>query len=89
MRQANFHLPLALPRRSHCFSEDELKAAVRDHLEATGLHRVDIEAVGPQGQFLIEAKGEVALQPQQVNYFVGALGELIQRMEKLPSHGAC
>lgn len=29
---------------------------------------------------LIEAKGEINLSAQQVNYFVGALGELVQRM---------
>ncbi len=30
---------------------------------------------------MIEAKAEVKLQPQQANYFLGALGELIQRMD--------
>ncbi len=28
----------------------------------------------------IEAKGDVASQPQKTNYFIGALGELVQRM---------
>lgn len=30
---------------------------------------------------MLEAKGEVLLQPQQVNYFLGTLGELVQRMD--------
>lgn len=41
---------------------------------------IDIDAHGPHGRFIVEAKGEVLLQPQQVNYFLGALGELVQRM---------
>jgi hypothetical protein len=41
---------------------------------------IDIEAHRPGGRLLIEAKGEAALAPQQVNYFLGAIGELIQRM---------
>ena len=32
-------------------------------------------------RLVLEAKGEVLLQPQQVNYFPGALGELVQRMD--------
>jgi hypothetical protein len=69
-------------------SEDEVKAAVRDHLEAMGYsvtvawgraQGVDIEARGPDGRLLLEAKGAAANPPQQVNYFLGALGELIQR----------
>ena len=41
---------------------------------------MDIDAKRPNGRILIEAKEEVYLSPQQVNYFVGALGELVQRM---------
>jgi hypothetical protein len=84
--------PPAPPRAaspSGLLAEDEVKAAVRDHLVAEGYEvsvawgrtrGVDIDARGPAGRLLLEAKGEVALQPQQVNYFVGALGELVQRM---------
>jgi len=70
-------------------TEDEVKAAVKEHLEEQGYtvsvawgrtRGIDIEAVGPRGRFLIEAKGEVASQPQKTNYFLGALGELLQRM---------
>jgi hypothetical protein len=40
---------------------------------------IAIDAIGPDGHLLIEAKGEAASKPQQANYFVGALGELVQR----------
>ena len=69
--------------------EDEVKLAVRDHLRAEGYdvsvawgheRGIDIEARKPGDRILIEAKGEVARPPQQVNYFLGALGELVQRL---------
>jgi len=41
---------------------------------------IDIEARGIEGRWVFEAKGEVALPPQQVNYFLGGLGEHVQRM---------
>jgi hypothetical protein len=71
-------------------SEDAVKAAVRDHLAARGLHvevrwghdrGTDITASGPNERWVIEAKGEVVSAQQQGNYFLGALGELIQRMD--------
>ncbi len=42
---------------------------------------VDILATRPDSRLVLEAKGEASLQPQQVNYFLGALGELVQRMD--------
>jgi hypothetical protein len=81
--------PLALP--NSLLTEDEVKAAVHDHLAAQGfevviawgrIRGIDIDARHPDGpRYVIEAKAEVALQPQQVNYFIGALGELVQRMD--------
>jgi hypothetical protein len=77
------------PGADGLLTEDEVKAAVRDHLQAQGYrvtvawgHQrgIDIEAMRPANRILIEAKGEVTLQPQQVNYFIGALGELVQRL---------
>jgi hypothetical protein len=72
-------------------TEDEVKAAVRAHLAVRGfevaiawgrVRGIDIDARHPDGlRYVIEAKAEVALQPQQVNYFIGALGELVQRMD--------
>lgn len=70
-------------------SEDAVKTAVKAHLEGLGYRvdvrwgherGVDIDAVGPTGRLLIEAKGEVVSQPQQISYFLNALGELLQRM---------
>jgi hypothetical protein len=70
-------------------TEDEVKEAVRAHLTARGfdvavawgrVRGIDIDARHPDG--LIEAKAEVGKSgPQQVNYFVGMLGELVQRMD--------
>ena len=77
-----------LHREGH-LSEDEVKEAMRVYLEAAGYqvtvmwgrqHGIDIEATGPLGRLIIEAKGDVASQPQKTNYFIGALGELVQRM---------
>jgi hypothetical protein len=70
-------------------AEDEVKKAVQDHLTAHGYQvqvawghhpGIDIEAQRPDDRILIEAKGEVESNPQQHNYFVGALGELVQRL---------
>ena len=68
-----------------------MKAAVRDYLKAKGYdvtvawgheRGIDIEARGPD-RILIEAKGEVASDQQQGSYFIGALGELVQRLDDL------
>jgi hypothetical protein len=69
--------------------EDAVKQAVANYLTARGYQvaimwgrdrGIDIDAVGPEGRIVIEAKGEVPRGPQQVNYFLNALGELVQRM---------
>lgn len=70
-------------------TEDEVKEAVRAFLVNQG-YRVtvawgrgrgaDIDARREQERIIIEAKAEVANPPQQVNYFLNALGELVQRM---------
>lgn len=41
---------------------------------------IDIDATRGAERLVLEAKAEVKLPPQQVNYFLGALGEVIQRM---------
>lgn len=72
-------------------SEDEVKEAVRAFLAAQGFdvevawgraRGIDIDAQHPDGsRFVIEAKAEVGHSgAQQVNYFLGMLGELVQRM---------
>jgi hypothetical protein len=90
--------PRTVPARpGQLLTEDEVKTAVKAHLEAEGYtvrvawgreHGIDIEATrdNPANRLLLEAKGEVSLQPQQVNYFLGALGELVQRMSDADAH---
>jgi hypothetical protein len=83
-------LDVSRPVAGQPISEDEIKAAIRDHLVARGFHvevrwgrdrGIDITASGPNGRWVIEAKGEVNSPQQQGNYFLGALGELVQRMD--------
>lgn len=73
-------------------SEDDVKAAVKDHLGhlgyvvrvAWGRERgIDIDAThSERPRLIIEAKGQAAKPgAQQVNYFLGAIGELVQRMD--------
>lgn len=70
-------------------TEDEVKTAMKAYLEAQGYRvkvmwgkerGIDIDARRPDGRLILEAKGEVASQPQKTNYFLSALGELLQRM---------
>jgi hypothetical protein len=77
------------PSATGIITEDEVKTAVKEYLEARGYsvevmwgreRGVDIDARTERHLLLIEAKGEVASQPQKTNYFLGALGELVQRM---------
>jgi hypothetical protein len=73
-------------------TEDEVKEAVRAYLAADGFAvevawgrapGIDIVAQHADGRrYVIEAKAEVGIAgAQQHNYFVGMLGELIQRMD--------
>lgn len=71
-------------------AEDEVKTAVKRHLEADGFtvtvawgreRGIDIDARSGVDRWIIEAKGGAPRGPQQVNYFLGALGELVQRMD--------
>jgi hypothetical protein len=43
---------------------------------------IDILATQDGERWVIEAKGQAARGLQQVNYFLGALGELVQRMDR-------
>lgn len=43
---------------------------------------IDIEAYQGTKRWVIEVKGGGSLHPMRVNYFQGALGELLQRMDK-------
>lgn len=97
------HRPDADPPTGERLSEDQVKRAVATHLESGGwtvqvawgrTPGIDIEARRRGERLVIEAKGEAGLQPQQHNYFVGALGELVQRLDEpnaryglaLPNH---
>lgn len=69
--------------------EDSVKEFLRVHLEALewkavvvpgGAHGIDIDAKRGEERWIIEVKGCGSLNPMRVNYFLGALGELLQRM---------
>lgn len=71
-------------------SEDTVKSAVASVLQADGwetdirwghVHGIDIAATRGSERLILEAKGEGSRNPMRVNYFLGALGELLQRME--------
>lgn len=80
--------PVSLPPR---LTEDEIKRAIAEFLLSEGYEirnvawghtrGVDIEAAGPGGRLLIEVKGDAQTPQMQGNYFLGALGELLQRMD--------
>jgi hypothetical protein len=70
-------------------SEDSVKTAVKSYLEARGWsvrvawghgRSVDIDARRAAEHLLLEAKGGAASPPQQVNHFLAAIGELVQRL---------
>jgi hypothetical protein len=72
-------------------SEAEMKRALVTWLRATGWtvdgvawaksHGVDIDASRNGERLLIEVKGRGSRPEMRVNYFLGALGELLQRMD--------
>ncbi|GAA4570296.1 hypothetical protein [Planotetraspora kaengkrachanensis] len=79
----------AVRRSGDLLSEDSVKAAVKAYLEGAGWsvtvawgrnHGVDIEAHRGREHLYLEAKGEAGNPAQQANYFIGALGELVQRL---------
>jgi hypothetical protein len=73
--------------------EDQVKMAVKASLESAGWEvtvawgrsrGTDIVATRAENRWLIECKGAGSLPPMQNNYFLTAIGELIQRM-----NGSC
>jgi hypothetical protein len=71
-------------------TEDEVKTALKTWLEADGWtvavawgreRGIDIDARRGPERLVGEAKGEAPPGPQQVNYFLNALGELVQRTD--------
>jgi hypothetical protein len=77
------------PPATTLLTEDEVKAATKTYLENHGwsvtiawgrAHGIDIEAHRGTEHLYLEAKGESGNTAQQVSYFIGALGELVQRL---------
>lgn len=76
-------------------SEDSVKAAIKCALERDGwttyvqfghLPGIDIEATRSSDRLVLEVKGEGSRNAMRVNYFLGALGELLQRMDAPTAH---
>ncbi len=70
-------------------SEDDVKRKLQAWLERLGWkvtvtwgrgHGIDVEAFQSGRRWVIEAKGRGSLNPMRVNYFLGVLGEILQRM---------
>jgi hypothetical protein len=83
-------LPRTAPAATALLTENQIKRAVREHLLVQGYRvhvawghtrQVDIHAERDGERLLLEAKGQVARRPQQSTDFLGALGELLQRMD--------
>lgn len=81
-------LPVAASETEN-LSEDQLKHILAKWLEDDGWkvsvawakeRGLDIEAKRGNERWCIEAKGCGSLQPMRVNYFIGILGETLQRM---------
>jgi hypothetical protein len=77
-------------KETPALSEDEVKKLVLKHLESGGWtaetawgkqHGIDIDARRGKERWIIEAKGCGSRAPMRVNYFLSALGELLQRMD--------
>lgn len=83
------------PRLSDEFDEDAVKAAIKEWIEAQGWsvtvawgkeHGVDMEARKGAERWLIEVKGPGSRQAMRHNYFLGILGETLQRMDDDKAH---
>jgi hypothetical protein len=83
-------LPRTAPAAPPLLTENQVKRAVREHLIAQGYRvhvawghtrQVDIRAERDGERLLVEAKGHSSRRPQQNHDFLGALGELLQRMD--------
>lgn len=81
-----------LKRNPNPLEEDEVKELIRRDLQSRGwqvkvkpgrAQGIDIEATNGTERWVIEAKGWGAgSEQQQGNYFLGAVGELLQRMDR-------
>jgi hypothetical protein len=80
----------APPVNDTVFSEDQLKTVLQGWLEAQGwtvqiawakTRGIDLHARKGEDRWIIEAKGSGSLDAMRVNYFLGVLGETLQRMD--------
>jgi hypothetical protein len=76
-------------QKSVVLSEDQVKSALKAKLETDGWtvevawgreRGIDIVALRGPERWVIECKGTGSIPPMQNNYFVGVVGELLQRM---------
>ena len=91
--QKSIPVPPSKSPRNHdvdALSEDEIKEVLVQWLESDGWNTevawghargIDVEAVRGSERWVIEVKGPGSRQPMRVNYFIGILGETLQRME--------
>lgn len=82
--------PVLQPSDSSPLAEDTIKQVLKAWLENSGwvvdvrwgkTRGCDVVALRGQDRWLIEVKGLGSSQPMNVNYFLGALGEILQRMD--------
>jgi hypothetical protein len=83
--------PEPSPESAPPLSEHALKFAIKAHLETEGWevsncawgksHGVDLDAKRSGERWLIEVKGIGSLSAMRANYFLGILGEILQRMD--------
>lgn len=86
--------PRASPKKKNhdveALSEDEIKEVLVDWLSNQGWKchvawgnrpGIDIEARRAKERWIIEVKGPGSRPPMRVNYFLGILGETLQRMD--------
>lgn len=90
-QQVILETPIA-SRKNHdidALSEDEIKKSLVRWLESDGwsaevawghARGIDVEARRGSERWVIEVKGPGSRQPMRVNYFIGILGETLQRM---------
>jgi hypothetical protein len=78
-----------VPSNEH-LSEDSIKEILEEWLISQGWkvriawgrdHGIDIDATKEDKRWVIEVKGQGSRDPMRVNYFLGILGETLQRME--------
>jgi hypothetical protein len=86
----NWQSPRSITRESAELQEDAIKLALKRWLEANGWHTtiargkargIDIVATREHNRWVIEVKGIGTRSAMRVNYFIGILGEILQRMD--------